>query len=72
MSDLKPQRVLRRECLDERRYFDTLLSVSLDHGLLTQNDLLRMQESFSRFCLRLVGPIPEDPAVQYPSRQRKN
>ena len=46
MSDLKPHRVLRRECLDERRYFDALLSVSLDHGLLTQNDLLRMQGEF--------------------------
>ena len=71
MSDLKPHRVLRRECLDEKRYFEALLSVSLDHGL-TQNDLLRMQGEFSRFCLRPVRPIPADPAVQYPSRQRKN
>lgn len=72
MSDLKPHRVLRRECLDERRYFDALLSVSLDHGLLTQMIFSGCRESFSRFCLRPVRPIPADPAVQYLSRQRKN
>ena len=59
MSDLKPHRVLRRECLDERRYFDALLSVSLDHGLLTQNDLLRMQGEFlallSQTCETYTG-----------------